>query len=91
MVQFPAELEQSALQIVHHSTQPLPELINDVYNAHRLPLVPGFGADAVSNGGIGKHPMSKPSISVWIYQVRIPALLCTPCVCATARLTPIPD
>lgn len=85
MVQFPAELEQSALQIVHHSTQALPDLVNDVYCAHRLPPVPVPGAEAVLNGGtLGKQPMSKPSIEVWTLQVRVPTLLRAPCVRVTA-------
>lgn len=74
------------MQIVHHSTQALPDLVNDVYSAHRPPPVPTASAEAVFNGGtLGKQPMSKPSIEVWILQVCIPRLLHAPCVRVTAR------
>ena len=70
--QFPAELEPSALRIVHHSAHALPDLVNDVYEAHR-PL-PAPSEPGVANGAPpAKHPLSKPSIEVWILQVRIPA------------------
>jgi len=70
--QFPAELEPSALRIVHHSAHALPDLVNDIYEAHR-PL-PAPSEPGVANGAPpAKHPLSKPSIEVWILQVRFPA------------------
>ena len=75
------------MQIVHHSTQALPDLVNDVYNAHRPPPVPVSGAEGTSHGGaLGKQPISKPSIEVWILQVRIPRLFRAHGVRVTAPL-----
>ena len=58
------------MRIVHHSTQALADLVNDVYDAHRPPPMPASNGEAIANGGpVVKHAMSKPSIEVWILQV----------------------
>ena len=93
LTQFPQELEASALQIIHHSTQALSELVNDVCNALHAPPVSTENAGAVLNGG----PLEKQSVpakavvEVWTLQVCVSRLFIAPCLCVTARQMPNSD
>ena len=68
IVQFPMELEESALRIVHNTYATVNELVERIYAAHR----PGKenAQEQASQASKPKHPMPRPLIRSWLFEVR---------------------
>lgn len=63
------QLEESALRIIHNTYATISELVERVYAAHR----PGKenAQDGTAQTSRPKHPMTRPLIRSWLFQVRV--------------------
>lgn len=83
--QFPAELEEFALGLVHHSVLRLDDLIDYIHDAVKPRAIATQGRDNDLQPEKLKHPAPRPVIRCWLFEVSSPSCCLLPDLRALAK------
>lgn len=83
--QFPPELEEFALGLVHHSVLRLDDLIDYIHEAVKPRAIATQGRDNDLQPEKLKHPAPRPVIRCWLFEVSMPSCTLLPDLSALAR------